>query len=343
MIDVRQLSAVRLDDGIATIGPGTRNIDAYARLAARGATIPSGSCPTVGIGGIATGGGMDSPAALGLTLDRIRALDVVTADEQFRQVSGRRPVLGAARGRRQLRRRHRPAARPPHLARRLLPRHLPGGRRAEALAAWDDLAPTAPADLTSILTLTASTATAFGQFLGSEARLRRLIRPLTRVPGASLSTGTSGYLALQRAGPAAPTAGSPPPLYRSAFAASSVYVARPLSAAGRRAFLDAAAQGATLILDAYGGAISRRSHRVRAPQRPLQRPDPLLRRDPRRSSRRRARADRSATGRRTRTTPIRTSTALSAPTTAPTSTGSSRSRPRSIPRTASGPRRIRPR
>ena len=43
-----------------------------------------------------------------------------------------------------------------------------------------------------------STATAFGQFLGSEAQLRQIVRPLARVPGASLSTGTSGYLALQR-------------------------------------------------------------------------------------------------------------------------------------------------
>ena len=36
-----------------------------------------------------------------------------------------------------------------------------------------------------------------------------------------------------------------------------MYVARRLSAAGRRAFVDAAGTGATLILDAYGGAIGR--------------------------------------------------------------------------------------
>jgi hypothetical protein len=41
------------------------------------------------------------------------------------------------------------------------------------------------------------------------------------------------------------------------FDASSVYVARPLSARGRRAFLAAADAGATLVLDAYGGAIGR--------------------------------------------------------------------------------------
>jgi hypothetical protein len=44
---------------------------------------------------------------------------------------------------------------------------------------------------------------------------------------------------------------------RDSFDASSVYVARRLSARGRRAFLAAADGGATLVLDAYGGAINR--------------------------------------------------------------------------------------
>ena len=45
VIDVRQLSAVRLDDGIATIGPGTRNIDAYAKLASTWRHHPLGLVP----------------------------------------------------------------------------------------------------------------------------------------------------------------------------------------------------------------------------------------------------------------------------------------------------------
>ena len=48
-------------------------------------------------------------------------------------------------------------------------------RREEALAAWDALAPRAPRELTAILTLTGGGASAFGQYLGSEAALRRLI------------------------------------------------------------------------------------------------------------------------------------------------------------------------
>ena len=262
VVDLRHLSAVRLSDGIATIGPGARLIDVYAKLAARGATVPAGSCPTVRLGGLATGGGMGlAGRALGLTLDRVRRIDVVTADGEFRRVAGDDDLFWALRGgggsfgivtgfRLKARRVDRAA---------FFRITYPASSRAEALAAWDALAPTAPDNLTAIMTLTATTATAFGQFLGSERRLRTIVRPLTQVPGASLSTGTSGYLALQRrwAGCADGGFASCHDYLRSAFAASSIYVADRLSAAGRRAFLEATEEGTTLILDAYGGAISR--------------------------------------------------------------------------------------
>ena len=123
----------------------------------------------------------------------------------------------------------------------------PAPSRAEALAAWDALAPGAPDDLTAILTLTSSNATAFGQCLGSEAQLRRIVRPLSRVPGASLSTGTSGYPALQRrwAGCADGGLASCHDFSPSAFVGSSIYVSQRLSGAGRRAFLEATEEGVT--------------------------------------------------------------------------------------------------
>jgi FAD/FMN-containing dehydrogenase len=262
VVDLRHLSAVRLEDGIATIGPGARLIDVYAKLAARGATIPAGSCPTVRLGGLATGGGMGlAGRALGLTIDRIRRIDVVTADGELRRAQGDDDLFWALRGGggsfgivTGFRLRARSVDRAAYF--RIT---YPAPARAEALAAWDALAPAAPDNLTAIMTLTASSATAFGQFLGSERRLRRIVRPLTDVPGAGLTTGTSGYLALQRrwAGCADGGLASCHDYLRSAFAASSIYVAERLSSAGRRAFLDAAGEGATLILDAYGGAISR--------------------------------------------------------------------------------------
>ena len=168
------------------------------------------------------------------------------------------------------------------------------GAREEALADWDAFAPRAPRELTAILTLTSSGASAFGQYLGSEAALRRLIAPLGGTP----STGSADYLTVQRR-----WAGSGSG--RATFAASSIYVEERLSARGRRAFLAAADTGAGLILDAYGGAINARErvgHRVPAPRRPLQRPDPLLHVDPGRPLARapRPRADRRLRLRRLR-------------------------------------------
>jgi FAD/FMN-containing dehydrogenase len=122
---------------------------------------------------------------------------------------------------------------------------IPYTDRDEALEAFDAFAPRAPRELTAILTLTAGGAAIFGQYLGSEAALRRLIAPL----GGPAGTGSASYLAVQRRW-AGPGSG------RTGFAASSLYVNERLSARGRRAFLAAADTGAGLILDAYGGAIN---------------------------------------------------------------------------------------
>jgi FAD/FMN-containing dehydrogenase len=264
VVDLRGLDGVRLRDGIATVGPGARNIDVYAALARHNVTIPSGSCPTVGIGGLATGGGMGlAGRELGLTIDRVRSFDVVTADgRRLRVDADSEPDLyWALRGgggsfgivttvRLRVRRVRRAA---------WFRITFPAAAREEALDAWDDLAPGAPDELTAILTLTGSGATAFGQHFGSERAVRRIVAPLARVPGASLSAGTSGYLPLQRrwAGCADGGLAACHDYQRSTFAASSMYVAEQLSGAGRRAFVEAAETGATLILDAYGGAIGR--------------------------------------------------------------------------------------
>jgi FAD binding domain/Berberine and berberine like len=261
VVDVGGLDGISLSGTTATIGPGAQLIDVYAGLARRGATVPAGSCPTVAIGGLALGGGVGlAGRALGLTLDRITRFDVVTADGQQKRVdaSHEPDLYWALRGgggsfaivtaiylRAQ------------RVSRAAWFRiSYPSGSREEALAAWDDLAPGAPQALTSICSLTGSGATVFGQYLGSESALRRVVAPLARVPGAQLSAGTSGYLALQRrwAGCSeGPLSGCTSP--RSTFDASSIYVARKLSGAGRRAFVRAADSGATLICDSYGGAI----------------------------------------------------------------------------------------
>jgi FAD/FMN-containing dehydrogenase len=79
--DVTRMATVAVrDDGSAVIGAGARLIDAYAALAPYGAAIPAGSCPTVGVAGLALGGGLGVVGRkFGLTCDSITALQVVTA------------------------------------------------------------------------------------------------------------------------------------------------------------------------------------------------------------------------------------------------------------------------
>ncbi len=79
--DVSPMANVALrDDGSATVGAGARLIDVYAGLAPHNVTVPAGSCPTVGIAGLALGGGVGVIGRkFGLTSDNVTALEIVTA------------------------------------------------------------------------------------------------------------------------------------------------------------------------------------------------------------------------------------------------------------------------
>jgi FAD/FMN-containing dehydrogenase len=270
VVDVGGLDRISLSGTTATLGPGARNLRVYAALAARGRTVPAGSCPTVAVGGLVLGGGMGlAGRAYGLTLDRVASFDVVTADGRRRRVdAGHDPDLfWALRGGGgsfgivtaiRLRTHAVPAASWFRVT-------YPRAARAEALAAYDALAPRAPRELTAIFTLDGGGggASAFGQHLGSEAALRRLVAPLANVAGARLTSGSDGYLALQRRWAGCADGGLPACLrFRpTTFDAASVYVSKRLTGAGRGAFVAAADTGATLICDAYGGAINEVSAR----------------------------------------------------------------------------------
>jgi len=267
VVDVGRLNAIGLSGRTATVGPGARNIDVYAALAAHGATVPSGSCPMVAVGGLVLSGGMGlAGRALGLTLDRVTSFDVATADGRRRRVDARtdEDLFWALRGGggsfaivTAIRLRAYPLRRAAWFF-----ASFPKAAREETLAAWDALAPGAPAALTSICTLTGDRATVLGQYLGTEAALRRVIAPFARIPGATVSAGTFDYLPLQRrwAGCADGSLASCHRTERTSFDASSIYVAKGLSPAACRAFVAAADTGATLVLDAYGGAINSVAH-----------------------------------------------------------------------------------
>ena len=74
-------------NGRATVGAGAQLIDVYSKLAARGLLVPAGSCPSVGIAGLALGGGHGlSGRRFGLTTDNLAAATIVTADGRARRV-----------------------------------------------------------------------------------------------------------------------------------------------------------------------------------------------------------------------------------------------------------------
>ncbi|BFV61096.1 FAD-binding oxidoreductase [Kitasatospora sp. CMC57] len=87
VLDVGRLNAVTASGSGAVVGSGARLLDVYAELAGRGVTVPAGSCPSVGIAGLALGGGVGVTCrAYGLTSDNLTGAQVVTADGRILRV-----------------------------------------------------------------------------------------------------------------------------------------------------------------------------------------------------------------------------------------------------------------
>ncbi|HEX9034535.1 MAG TPA: FAD-dependent oxidoreductase, partial [Streptosporangiaceae bacterium] len=81
IIDVSRMRHFSVGTGAVTVGAGTDLISFYSQLAAHGLAVPGGSCPTVGLAGLALGGGVGVLSRqYGLTSDNIEAVEIVTAD-----------------------------------------------------------------------------------------------------------------------------------------------------------------------------------------------------------------------------------------------------------------------
>ncbi|MFI8244084.1 FAD-binding oxidoreductase [Streptomyces sp. NPDC085866] len=81
ILDVSKLNRIRVSGGTAVVGAGSKLIDVYRALGAKGVTIPAGSCPTVGVSGLVLGGGHGvASRAYGLTCDSLTQATVITAD-----------------------------------------------------------------------------------------------------------------------------------------------------------------------------------------------------------------------------------------------------------------------
>ena len=102
MVDVTAMNSFQVGSGqTVRVGTGLHLIDLYNRLAAGGLAVPGGSCPTVGIAGLALGGGVGVLGrAYGLTSDALEAVQIVTADGTVRScdASSNSDLYWACRG-----------------------------------------------------------------------------------------------------------------------------------------------------------------------------------------------------------------------------------------------------
>jgi FAD binding domain/Berberine and berberine like len=81
VVDVSDMNSFSVGSNSVTVGSGIDLINFYNGLAAHGRAVPGGSCPTVGIAGLALGGGIGVLARIyGLTSNCIDSLKIVVAD-----------------------------------------------------------------------------------------------------------------------------------------------------------------------------------------------------------------------------------------------------------------------
>ncbi|MFD7786762.1 FAD-binding oxidoreductase [Streptomyces nojiriensis] len=98
VVDTGAMAAVSVDgvgtgdgEGGVRIGAGARLGDVHTALAPHGRSVPTGLCPSVGIAGLALGGGLGlASRAYGTTADRLVGARVVTPDGIVREVSADR-------------------------------------------------------------------------------------------------------------------------------------------------------------------------------------------------------------------------------------------------------------
>jgi FAD/FMN-containing dehydrogenase len=81
VIDVTPMSSVTVSGGVATVGAGARLGAVYDALQEHDLAIPAGTCPSVGIAGLALGGGLGILGrTYGVTSDRLIGAQIVLAD-----------------------------------------------------------------------------------------------------------------------------------------------------------------------------------------------------------------------------------------------------------------------
>jgi FAD/FMN-containing dehydrogenase len=272
VVDLSHLAGMHVAGGRATIGPGARLGNVYNGLGAHGLAIPAGTCPSVGMGGHVLGGGFGlASRAWGLASDNLISVQIVTADGKV-LVADRThhaALYWACRGggggnfgiaTRFVFRTH-PVTQGSYFV-----ASWPWAQAAEVVHNFLAWAPHTPDALGTVCRLAAGpggpTVQVFGQFLGTETRLKQVLATLGP-PATKLTSGTSSWLDLVKRwagclGHTLPSCSAPG---SQAFVGASDYIARVPTAAQAaqfKAVVEArGAQSGALLIDAYGGALNR--------------------------------------------------------------------------------------
>lgn len=273
VVDVSKLDSVTYAGGRAVVGAGAKLIDVYDKLGRQGVSIPAGSCPSVGVGGLTLGGGIGVVSRkYGLTCDRLESVQLVTADGRVLTCDANHnaDLFWACRGGGGGNfgiavsftfRTHRTRDVTVFFL------HWPWAKASAALKAWQAWAPTTPDELWSNLHLKREhgqlDVMVGGLHLGGQPALERLLKPLIDRIGtpSSRSVRPSSYQAamMVMAGCSDKTVEQCRTPGRTSFVASSHLAYQRMSGDAIKALKAQVAKPGShaVLMDAMGGAIAR--------------------------------------------------------------------------------------